>query len=249
MQMAIPYRMGSFCLVGLLAGLSFFLPVGDSHRSSQVSAAVFPTGVARTYSESREAGDVNLKDSRVYIYVGKTGLGHNHGVEGRLKSGRIQLGQPENAGELVFDMTSFDADTDAARRYVGLEGSTDKSTRQQVNTNMKGADVLNVQKFPLATFRIASAKLLQEKGRQGLPEYQLDGRFTLHGVTQPLRFQATGEELDGRIHLRGSFSILQTNYGIRPYSRAFGAVGVTDKLTIYGDLWLEAATTISDVSE
>ncbi|MEI7698796.1 MAG: YceI family protein [Planctomycetia bacterium] len=249
MQMAIPYRMGSLCLSGLLTGLSFFPAAGDSHGSRQVSAAVVPMGGARVFSGSREAGDVNLKDSRVYIYVGKTGLGHNHGVEGRLKSGRVQLGQPENAGELVFDMTSFDADTDASRRYVGLEGSTDKSTRQQVNVNMKGADVLNVQKFPLATFRITSAKLLQEKGRQGLPEYQLDGRFTLHGVTQPLRFQATGEEKDGRIHLRGSFSILQTNYGIRPYSKAFGAVGVTDKLTIYGDLWLEAAVITNGTSE
>ncbi len=36
-------------------------------------------------------------------------------------------------------MNSFDADTDAARRYLGLEGSTDESTRKQVNANMLGA--------------------------------------------------------------------------------------------------------------
>jgi len=241
MQMAIPYRSGSLCLLGLLTGLIVLQATGAMHGSQQVSGAVISIGGPLLLSGRLEAGDVNLKDSRVYIFVGKTGLGHNHGIEGRLKSGSIRLEAVENAGELVFDMTSFDADTDAARRYVGLEGSTDKSTRQQVNVNMKGADVLNVQKFPLATFRIASAKLLQQKGRQGHPEYQLDGRFTLHGVTQPLRFQASGEEQDGRVHLRGSFSILQTGYGIRPYSKAFGAVGVTDKLTIYGDLWLESS--------
>jgi hypothetical protein len=238
-----------FCLFGLLAGLGFLQATVNTYGSRQVSAAFIAPGVALRLSERGESGNVNLKDSRVYIFVGKTGLGHNHGVEGRLKSGNLQLGAAENAGELIFDMTSFDADTDAARRYVGLEGSTDKSTRQQVNVNMKGADVLNVQKFPLATFRITSARLLQEKGREGFPEYRLDGRFTLHGVTQPLRFQASGEEKDGRIHLRGSFSILQSDYGVRPYSKAFGAVGVTDKLTIYGDLWLEAAVKKAGTTE
>ena len=34
----------------------------------------------------------------------------------------------------------------------------------------------------------------------------------------------------------GGFAILQTQYGIRPFSKAFGAVGVTDQLTIHGVL-------------
>ena len=234
------HRWWALCLFGALNGLAFMLFAGSGSGPERASAAGLPTA-AYVSTQPLEAGDVDLKDSRVYTFVGKTGLGHNHGVEGRLKSGRVVLGASEEAGELVFDMTSFDADTDAARRYVGLEGSTDKSTRQQVNANMKGADVLNVQKFPLATFRINSARLLDDRARKGLPEYMLEGRFTLHGVTQPLRLQATAEEKDGRIHLKGSFSVLQTSYGIRPYSKAFGAVGVTDKLTIYGDLWLQGA--------
>jgi hypothetical protein len=29
---------------------------------------------------------------------------------------------------------------------------------------------------------------------------------------------------------------LQTQFGITPYSKAFGAIGVADKLTIYGEI-------------
>jgi hypothetical protein len=49
------------------------------------------------------------------------------------------------------------------------------------------------------------------------------------------------EERPEGLRVRGNFSILQTQYGIRPYSKAFGAVGVADRLTIYGDIQLEAA--------
>ena len=42
-------------------------------------------------------------------------------------------------------------------------------------------------------------------------------------------------------HMRGSFRIKQTDYGIRPYSKAFGAVSVADELRIFGEIWLGAA--------
>jgi len=102
-------------------------------------------------------GDVNLKASRVYVYVGKTGLGHGHAVAGALKNGSLQLGATDNAGQLVFDMTTIQADSDAARRYLGLGGSTDAGTRQQVDANMLGPAVLNVANFRTATSVVASA--------------------------------------------------------------------------------------------
>ncbi len=184
---------------------------------------------------------VNLTASRIYVYVGKTGLGHNHGVEGRLKSGSLQLEGAGAGGELVFDMTSFDADTDAARRYVGLAGSTDASTKQQVNANMKGAAVLDVQRYPTAKFVVEGVKRTEKKSREGHPVYELAGKFTLHGQTRPLKLEAGVEERPEGLRVRGNFSILQTQYGIRPYSKAFGAVGVADRLTIYGDIQLDAA--------
>ncbi len=191
------------------------------------------SAVAKTPSTT---GDVDIERSRVYAFVGKTGFGHEHGVVGRLKSGTIHLGARQKAGQLEFDLTSFVADTPDARHYVGLEGETNASTQEQVNANMLGKYVLDTQQFPTASFAIDSAMPLSGRLANGAKRYQLDGQFTLHGATRPVRIIAQAKSESGVVRLRGSFMMLQTDYNITPFSKALGAVGVTDKLRIYGDI-------------
>ena len=183
-----------------------------------------------------QPGQIDLKRSSIYVHVEKTGLGHEHGIEGKVKSGAIRLGAKSDAGSIEFDMTSFTADTDRARKYVGLEGSTSASTREKVNKNMLGADVLDVENYPKATFAIVSA--LHKKSKQGKPVVELKGEFTLCGKTRPLTLYAEPTQKDGLWNLRGDFTIKQTDFGITPYSAGLGAVGVADQLKIYGDLWI-----------
>ena len=196
---------------------------------------------ARTNATSQtvyEVGDVYLPSSRVYVFVGKTGFGHEHGVVGQIKQGRISLDAPRDAGGLVFDMASFAADTPDARQFVGLQTPTDASTQQQVNANMRGAAVLDVARFPTASFSIKEiVKLPQASPRGGL-QYQFNGDFSLHGVSRPIQVIAEAEEQNGWTHLRGGFSMLQSQFGITPFTKAFGAVGVTDELRVWGDLWI-----------
>ena len=154
-------RAGSFLVLSLFIGVAFVfvhpVSLAEPQQASQARNQAEPVE-----AEQLEPHQISVQKSRVYIFVDKTGLGHQHGVEGRLKSGSLTLGAVEDAGELVFDMNSFDADTDAARRYVGLSGSTDASTRRQVNDNMKNTSILNVGQFPTATFAIKSATLLEK---------------------------------------------------------------------------------------
>lgn len=200
---------------------------------------------ART-EESAQPGDVNVRVSRVFTFVDKTGLGHQHAIEGKIAAGsRLQLGAESEAGKLVFDMHSFDADTPTARRYLGLSGVTDASTRSKVNANMKGRDVLNVQQYPLATFDVRSALATGKTSQRGLPTYELLGTFQLHGTGKPIRILAEVEQARGWLHVRGNFAISQTSYGITPFSKAFGAIGVTDALRIHGDLWVAPTARIS----
>ena len=105
---------------------------------------------------------------------------------------------------------------------------------------MLGADVLDVRSFPTATFTVHSIQSLSAKGVAA--QYRLDGDFTLHGKTRKLTVVAEGTPMSGHIRLRGGFDILQSDYGITPYSKAFGAIGVADRLTIWGDLWVSAST-------
>ena len=193
-------------------------------------------------------GGVELKTSRVYVFVGKTGLGHEHAVIGTLKSGELHLGSEKNAGKLEFDMRSFQTDTPDARKYVGLKGETDRGTQQKVNSNMLGPDVLNVKSFPTATFEVVSIKK-QRDLKDGAAEYQLEGNFTLRGVARRIRFMVLDEPKKGWHHLRGRFAIKQSDFKIAPYSTGLGAIGVADELTIFGDLWVRPETPLAEKSE
>lgn len=192
---------------------------------------------AQTLSPT-ESYKLDTASSRVYIKVSSsTRFGHNHGVQGQLRSGSLTLG---GSGELVFDMNSFVADTPQARQYVGLDPNFSAADSRKVNANMRGPEVLDVARFPTATCAIKSIRPLdrQKAGEPG--RYQFAGQFTLHGVTRPLEFTALVERTEraGVRHVRGTFSVLQTNFGITPYSALAGLVGVADELQIWGDLFI-----------
>src|SRR5262245_5305597 len=113
-------------------------------------AAVFAEGQRSAPAESTQkpalkAGEIDLEKSRVYVYVGKKGFGHEHAVEGKIKSGSINLNADKDLGEIVFDMKSFTADSDKARKYVELEGTTGEEAREKVTETMLGPQVLDVE--------------------------------------------------------------------------------------------------------
>ncbi len=216
---------------------------------------VWLTGLVSVQSQELQtvtpaAGQVNQQASRVFVFVDKKGIGHQHGVEGSLSSGSLRLNQASDAGKLVFDMTSFDADTPRARAHFQLEGKTDDSTRGKVNANMR-AYTLKPDRYPEATFVIKSSLPTDRKTSRGLPVYELMGDFTLCGRTRPLRVMVDAEMAKGWLHIRGSFNIKQTEYGITPYSMALGAIGVADTLKIDGDLFVapDAQSDLSTIPE
>ena len=195
---------------------------------------------------ARQAGaraatyEVDAGASRVYVKVGTaTRLGHEHGVQGKLKSGKLTLG---GGGELVFDMASFTADTAEARKRVGLEKKkVSANEAKKVTDAMRGTDVLDVAKYPTATYRIDSITPLDKQAAGEPGAYQVEGRFTLHGTEKKLSFKAKVERGDkeGRLRMSGTFTLKQTDYGIKPYSAAGGLAKVADELEISGDLVLK----------
>ena len=194
-------------------------------------------------------GEVDTDGSRIYVFVGKTGLGHDHGIVGRLVSGRVILDAPQNAGQLVFDMQSFLADTPEARKALGLAGETDASTRKQTTANMLGPDVLDVARHPTATFDIESALRPQRPVKGAKPTVDLVGTFTLHGVARKVVIPAEVGAAGRVLRLIGSFRIKQTDFGIKPYKKLGGVVGVTDELVIHGDIRIAATPVAGRAAE
>lgn len=219
---AFPGRRGGYRLAWLLAGIVV--------AGSAPVAAQPPVAAPRA---------VDLAASRVYVLVGKSGLvGHVHAVEGRLAAGQVALGAREQAGSLVFDMRSFLADTPAARQMLGVQGDVDASTQQQTNANMLGPEVLDVARHPTARFDIQSSMPAARQQPSKPPAYDLVGTFTLHGATRPLTLAVETEETVTGVRMRGGFSIRQTDFGMKPYAKFGGMVGVADELKIWGDIHL-----------
>ena len=189
------------------------------------------------------AGLVDLEKSRVYVLVKKSGLGHDHAVEGRLKKGsRIHLGQLSKAGELIFDMPTFKVDTDEARKYVStffpLEGVIKKEEQDKITAIMQGEKVLDSAVHPEATLVLLRAHQVSPRSAQNpVALYDLVGQLTLHGRMQPVTLTCEVVEKGDRIRLQGSCIIPQSQFGIKPYS-AFLVAGVKDQLEIYGDIWI-----------
>lgn len=187
---------------------------------------------ANPQAQAKDA--IDSKTSRVYVFVGKTGFGHEHAVSGFVKSGDIHLGNAQQAGSIVFDMTAFTADSAEARRAIGLGGTTDASTAREVTQNMLGGYVLNVRKYPTSTFTIDSALPTGKQSQAGNPLYELKGTWELHGTKRPLAIPVEVVDQQGSYLVRGRFAMLQSQFGITPFTKALGAVGVTDRLIVTG---------------
>lgn len=211
------------------AALVALIGLHGTSSSTQAQSDRRPTPVV----ESRF--DVDVVNSRVYIKVTSgSRLGHDHGVVGKLESGSIR---PGGSGSLVFAMKTFITDTPDARQYVGLTAPVKPADQKKSSSNMLGPDVLDVQRFPRATFDITSFEPAEGQAA-GVPGvYTLRGKFTLHGVTRSLTLQArlvpTTDPAVKR--LRGAFAISQSHYGITPYSALGGLVSITDKLDVWGE--------------
>jgi polyisoprenoid-binding protein YceI len=83
-------------------------------------------------------------------------------------------------------------------------------------------DVLHSAKFPTATFRSRSVTARPDGG------YDLNGDFTLHGVTRPLAAQtrvvAGRQQLEVVLH--------QPDFGIAPYRAMLGALKIQADVTV-----------------
>ena len=183
-------------------------------------------------------GEVHAGNTRIYVHVFKTGMGHEHAVVGMVKEGVIHLGAAQNAGRVVADLTSFVADSAFARKALGFSDESDPDTQKKVTGNMLGPDVLDVVKFPTATVIITSARLLQQPSTKGLPQYLLEGDLTLRGVTKKMSVVAETTEQNGWVRLSGHVSLRQSDFGMQPYTAMLGAIGVADQLEIYGEGYL-----------
>jgi polyisoprenoid-binding protein YceI len=165
--------------------------------------------------------------SRIEIQVGKTGLfgfaGHEHQVVAGALAGSATL-DPERLAASSVDLT-VDA---SALRVTGQGEPADDVPK--VQAAMVGPECLDAGRFPAIHF-VSTAVTDEGAAGPGGRDLTLRGQLTLHGVTRPLALRVHLVLSGDRLEATGQTTLRQTDYGIRPISKA-GVVKVKDEIVV-----------------
>ncbi|HKU17363.1 MAG TPA: YceI family protein, partial [Steroidobacteraceae bacterium] len=176
---------------------------------------------------------ISPQQSEVSILVFRGGkfsrLGHNHVMTSHDVTGRAWV-HPEFARsgfELSFPVAQLAVDEPQARRAAGSDFPPDipQSDRDGTRKNMLRPEVLDSERYP--EVRLRSARV---GGTLAAP--QVTAHITIKDASRdvevPLKLAVAGQRLDAS----GEFDIAQTDFGMKPFSVALGALEVQDKLHI-----------------
>jgi polyisoprenoid-binding protein YceI len=177
--------------------------------------------------------EVSPQSSQLAIYVFRGGkfsrLGHNHVMTSRDLTGRAWV-HPQFARsgfELSFPVAQLVVDDAEARRAAGADFPPDipQSDKDGTRKNMLKPEALDAERYP-------QVKLRSAKVGGTLEAPQVTAQITIKDqsreVEVPVKLAVTGEQLTAS----GEFDILQTEFGMKPFSVALGALEVQDRLHI-----------------
>jgi polyisoprenoid-binding protein YceI len=171
---------------------------------------------------------INSAISKFTVQAFASGLlsafGHNPIISISDFSGEINLLED-------IDQSQFQITVQAASLKVASDAS-DKDRREIERT--MNEDVLESGRYPEIAYSCSS--IASSKTGEGQYWSALNGELTLHGATRnltvPTRVFISGDTLKAA----GSFSILQSDYGIKPVSVAGGSLKVKDEVKFVFDM-------------
>jgi polyisoprenoid-binding protein YceI len=160
---------------------------------------------------------------RVVIKTSRAGLaakaGHDLTIEFTRWSAQVEV-PGDDAGGVTAAKITADLDLGSLEVREGTGGAkplTDKD-RRDIKKTMSG--ILGDGSASFTSAKIA---------RVGASGGAIEGTLTLNGRTQPLRLQVNAP---GEDRYRGSATVTQSAFGIKPYTGFFGALKLRDEVAV-----------------
>lgn len=227
--------------LAIRASLLLFLCLGLTACPRPVQPPAPTTSVPEPAPPAPEAGatlyQIDSQASVLHIHVFRGGafarLGHNHVVSSKSITGRVWMRPQLSASgfELSFPVASLIVDDPQARRAAGSDFPPDipDADKEGTRKNMLREAVLDAENYPTVTVRsIAVAG--------SLPAATITARVTIKNATRDVSVPTNIVVNGDRLSASGEFSIRQTDFGIKPFSVALGALQVQDELRVRFDL-------------
>jgi polyisoprenoid-binding protein YceI len=177
-------------------------------------------GIAGAYRFGPELG-------RLLVHTTRTGLGakagHDLAIEVTRWHGRatVDPATPANSSVTV----EVDADSFEVGEGTGGVKPLSDADRAQIHKTLKA--ILHTAQHPTITFR-------SRRVAGSATSFACDGELTIMSVTQPVALQ--GRVSDSRVS--GGTTVVQSRWGIRPYSAFFGALKLSDEVKVDFDVVL-----------
>jgi YceI-like domain len=97
--------------------------------------------------------------------------------------------------------------------------------------------VLDADQFPFASISIRGVD-------RSVAPVRLDVSITLHGTTRSLDVPVQLVQNADQLHVTGSFTLLQSDFGITPFAILGGAIAVRDQLDVRFDVRAERVSAV-----
>ena len=181
------------------------------------------------------------RESRVILFLARKGffslLAHDHVMVVREISGTIRYDDErieKSSIQLNIPVKGLLVDPLVERQRLQLTGELSKGEIQEIRSIMLSPRVLDAERFP--TVEITS---LAVRGTPG--KLTLDLKWRIRGVERVLSATAEVTVSGNILRAKGEISLLQTHFGILPYSTLLGTIAVEDRIRIKFDLVARAA--------
>ena len=172
---------------------------------------------------------LDTNSGNLYVYTFKEGLLSKlaHDLLIDITNFKVHLDVPEagfTSGSLELEIQANSLKVICALKDGERTDALKEKDIADIEKDM-GGKVLHPDKYPTANFR---SKAIQEKDGG----YKINGDLNLHGVTKSIDFDidTNGENLKGMI------SLLQKDYGIKPFKAMLGTLKIKNEINIGFDL-------------
>jgi polyisoprenoid-binding protein YceI len=143
-----------------------------------------------------------LADASRISWEGRNPNGAHDGTV-ELAAGELDVTADAVSGRFEVDLSTI--------RNADLAGDPSQAVLVE---HLKSDDFFFVERFPQAVYRLRAAAPLPD-GASTTPNYRVEGDLELRGVTVPLGFDATVNQLsDGRIAVEAHFDVDRTRWGV-----------------------------------
>jgi YceI-like domain len=165
---------------------------------------------------------------RVVIKTGRAGLaakaGHDLTIEVTRWSARVEVPAEGDGGQSAATI-SAELDLGSLEIREGTGGAMPLTDRDRREIKKQIGGILGGGTASFASTRVIPSGSSGSASSGGA----IEGTVTLNGKTQPARLQVTDS---GSGRYRGSATLAQTAFGIKPYTGFFGALKLRDEVGV-----------------